>query len=582
MTAAYLLRRRRLSGRQTFAIAVAGALFALVAGKAAWLSLGPGEEARPKVVRKAHIPRPDIVDRNGTLLAADIPFASIFAEPYRMIDVDEAVDKLTRVLPGLDPDRLRRQLSDRRRKFVWIRRQVDPDLEQKVLDLGIPGVRVMKEKRRVYPMGRLTAHVVGFVNIDSKGLAGIERFLDGEGALYTASLLKESGNEASPAVLSIDVRVQHALRAELERAMERYKAIGAGGLVMDVRTGEVLALVSLPDFNPNSRDRREALRKDRLNRMTAGVFELGSVIKAVTFAMALEAGTATLEKSYDARFPLQIGRQRIRDYHAQRRWLTVPEIFIHSSNIGTAKMALEVGLERHRAFLQKVGLFSRLKTELPEAARPLLPKRWTTVTSATASFGHGFAVQPLQGAAVIAALVNGGVMIPPTFLKRDPEAAQALDRRIISEATSRKMRYLFRLNAIKGTARRAAAPGWRVGGKTGTAEKVINGRYSKDHRLTSFIGAFPMDDPKYLVLVMLDDPRPTPETKGFATSGWNAVPTAGRVVARIAPILGVQPRLDTPEAKEELKRWRKINPDWALPLKAARAGRAGAGAEAAR
>ncbi len=553
-------RNGALDGRMKLVVAGFAGLFVLVAGKAAYLTLADGGKgAKPAVVRKEHIPRPDIVDRNGILLAGDMPFASVFAEPYRMIDVDEAVEGLLSVAPQLDAKKLRRQLANRKRKFVWIMRQVRPEMEEKILDLGIPGVRVMKEKRRVYPMGRMLAHVVGYSNIDSKGLTGIERFLDKAGALYTASLANPDGQGAAPAVLSIDVRVQHALRAELAKAMKKFKALGAGGLVMNIHTGEILALVSLPDFNPNSRDRSEALDKSRLNRMTSGVYELGSVIKSVTFAMALDAGTATLEKKYDARFPLRVGRNVIHDFHAQRRWLSVPEVFTHSSNIGTARMALEVGLKKHKAFLEKVGLFERLRTELPESARPLLPRHWSTIASVTASFGHGFAVQPLQGLAVIAGLINGGVMIPPTFLKRDMKTAHALGTRVISEATSRKMRYLFRLNAIKGTARRAAAPGWRVGGKTGTAEKVINGKYNKDHRLTTFIGAFPMDAPKYALLVMLDDPRPIPETHGYATSGWNAVPVAGLVVARIAPLLGIAPKLDTEEARAELARWRKLH-----------------------
>ncbi len=553
-------RNGALDGRMKLVVAGFAGLFVLVAGKAAYLTLADGgKDTKPAVVRKEHIPRPDIVDRNGILLAGDMPFASVFAEPYRMIDVDEAVEGLLSVAPQLDAKKLRRQLANRKRKFVWIMRQVRPEMEEKILDLGIPGVRVMKEKRRVYPMGRMLAHVVGYSNIDSKGLTGIERFLDKAGALYTASLANPDGQGAAPAVLSIDVRVQHALRAELAKAMKKFKALGAGGLVMNIHTGEILALVSLPDFNPNSRDRSEALDKSRLNRMTSGVYELGSVIKSVTFAMALDEGTATLEKKYDARFPLRVGRNVIHDFHAQRRWLSVPEVFTHSSNIGTARMALEVGLKKHKAFLEKVGLFERLRTELPESARPLLPRHWSTIASVTASFGHGFAVQPLQGLAVIAGLINGGVMIPPTFLKRDMKTAHALGTRVISEATSRKMRYLFRLNAIKGTARRAAAPGWRVGGKTGTAEKVINGKYNKDHRLTTFIGAFPMDAPKYALLVMLDDPRPIPETHGYATSGWNAVPVAGLVVARIAPLLGIAPKLDTEEARAELARWRKLH-----------------------
>jgi len=553
-------RRSRRNGRMTLMVLIFAGIFALVSLKAAWLTLSDdGARRKASVVRKDRIPRPDIVDRNGVLLAADMPFASIFAEPYRMIDPVEAVEQLKTVFPDLNEARLLRQFSNRRLKFVWVKRQVRPEVEARVLALGIPGIRVMKDKRRVYPMGPLTSHVVGYANIDSKGLTGIERYLDTSGALFTASLARPDGRSAQPAMLSIDVRVQHALRDELERAMRKFRAIGAGGLVMDVHSGEILALVSLPDFNPNAPVKTGAQKKDRLNRMTAGVYELGSVIKAVTFAMALDLGTATLDKKYDARHTLRIGRAKIHDYHAQNRWLSVPEIFIHSSNIGTARMALEVGLERHKAFLEKVGLRRRLRTELPESARPLLPRRWTTITSVTASFGHGFAVQPLQGAAVIAALVNGGVLVPPTFLKRDAETAKAMGRRVISEETSRKMRYLFRLNAIKGTARRAAAPGWRVGGKTGTAEKVIDGKYSKDHRLTSFMGAFPMDDPKYVVLVMLDDPQPLPETHGYATSGWNAVPVAGNVIARVAPLLGVPPRLDDEVAKEELARWRRLH-----------------------
>ena len=543
--------------RVRFVLGLFAVLYVAVALKAAWLMLLQDEPRRKVVVHKQSIPRPDIVDRRGNVLAADVPRASIFAEPYRMANVDQALMALMSVLPDLDVEKLRKRLSDKRRKFVWVARKVPREVESRIVALDIPGIRVMKEKKRVYPMGRLTAHVIGFTNIDRRGLSGIERWLDTGGRLFMASRAK-AGDEALPVQLSLDVRVQEAVRAELEAAKEKFKAIGAGGLVMDVNTGEVLALVSLPDFDPNDPNRKEALAKDRLNRMTAGVFELGSVIKAVTFAMALENGTAWLEKKYDARFPLKIGRAKIRDYHAQRRWLSVPEIFIYSSNIGTARMALEVGLQKHWAFLQKVGLTERLRTELPESAKPLLPRRWSTITSVTASFGHGFAVQPLQGAAVAAALINGGHLITPTFLKRDRETALAMSKRVISETTSRKMRYLFRLNAIEGTAKRAAAPGYRVGGKTGTAEKVINGRYSEDHRLTTFIGAFPMDDPKYLVLVMLDDPKPLPETHGFATSGWNAVPTAGKIIARIGPLLGVAPKLDTEEARKELIRWRRL------------------------
>jgi cell division protein FtsI (penicillin-binding protein 3) len=271
----------------------------------------------------------------------------------------------------------------------------------------------------------------------------------------------------------------------------------------------------------------------------------------VTFAMAFDYGTATLESSYDARFPLVIGSARISDFHAQRRVLTVPEVFTNSSNIGTAKMALDVGLERHQEFLRRVGLFDKLQTELPESARPLLPRRWSRLATATAAFGHGFAVQPLQGAAVVAGLLNGGHLMTPTFLKRSEEVALASAQTIVKPQSSEMLRYLFRLNAIEGSASKADVIGYRVGGKTGTAEKVVDGRYSKEKRLASFIGAFPMDNPRYLILVMLDEPKATPETYGFATAGWNAVPTAGKIIERIAPMLGVEP-VFTPEDVEKL------------------------------
>jgi cell division protein FtsI (penicillin-binding protein 3) len=349
-----------------------------------------------------------------------------------------------------------------------------------------------------------------------------------------------------PAALSIDVRVQHAVADEVTHAMGQFRAEAGAGLVLDVNTGEVIAAVSLPDFNPN--DPKEAQDKSRANRFSGGVFELGSSVKTVTFAMALDTGVTDLTKSYDCRTPLQAGRSQIDDYHATRRILTVPEIFTHSSNIGTAKMALDVGIEGHQAFLKKLGLLERLRTELPEAAEPLFPRRWSRVNTMTASFGHGLSIQPLQLASAVAAFVNGGRLVDPTFLKREADGAGIVSRRVISEATSRQMRYLLELNVKEGTATKASVLGYRIGGKTGSAEKVIDGRYSGDHRLTTFVGAFPMDEPQYVVVVMLDEPQPTPETYGFATAGWNAVPTAGKIVQRIAPLLGVRPKLSPGDA----------------------------------
>ena len=507
-----------------------------------------------KLAREAPLPRPDIIDRNGVLLATDIAVASLYADPRKIIDIDEAVELLTATLPDLDARALRQKLSQPNRAFAWLKRQVTPEERDAVYNLGIPGVGFVNERRRVYPQGRLSSHVVGYVDLDTKGIAGIEKFLDGQGAIYTASLADPSEHKTEPAQMSIDIRVQAALIEELSQAIAKFRAIAGGGIVMDITTGEVLALASLPDFNPN--DENKSFSKDQMNKMTSGVFELGSVIKAVTFAMAFDYGTATLESRYDARFPLVIGNARINDYHAKRAILSVPDIFVNSSNIGTARMALDVGLENHQEFLRRVGLFDRLVTELPESARPLLPKRWSKLATATAAFGHGFAVQPLQGAAVVAGLLNGGYLMTPTFLRRSPEEAMAMAKQIVKPTTSETMRYLFRLNAAEGTASKADVIGYRVGGKTGTAEKVVNGRYSKEKRLTSFIGAFPMDAPKYLVLVMLDEPKPTPETYGFATSGWNAVPAAAKIIERIAPMLGVEPRF-TAEDLEKLEKQKK-------------------------
>jgi cell division protein FtsI (penicillin-binding protein 3) len=519
---------------------------AVIAGRLADLSLQSGwfyyPTARP--VADYRTPRPDIVDRNGVLLASDVRLASLFADPRKIIDVDEAVELLTAVVPELDARELRRRLT-RDRAFVWLKRHISPALRAEIHNLGIPGLGFRSETRRVYPHRRLAAHVVGFVDVDSRGLAGVERYLDDSGALYAASLADPVHRSSFPATLSIDTRVQHAIDVELTKAIEHFKAIGGAGLVLDIHTGEVIALSSLPDFNPN--DPTEAQLPNRLNQITGGAYELGSVVKAITFAMAFDTGTTDLSGRYDARGPLVFGRQRINDYRGKNRVLTVPEIFLYSSNIGTARMALDVGTEGHQAFLRRMGLFDRLTTEIPEAAAPILPARWSKIATATAAFGHGFAVQPLQGASVVAALLNGGKLIPPTVLKRDRDTAEGLAVQVVKPETSEKMRYLFRLNATDGTAAKAEVAGYRVGGKTGTAQKVVNGRYSQDKRLNAFIGGFPMDQPRYLLMVLLDEPKPVPGTHGFATSGWNAVPTAGKIIARIAPLLGVEPRFTEEE-----------------------------------
>jgi cell division protein FtsI (penicillin-binding protein 3) len=490
--------------------------------------------------------RPDILDRNGEILATDIKAASLFAEPRRIIDVDEAIELLSAVLPDLDTTEVRERLASKK-GFVWLKREITAKQQEQIHRLGIPGVGFLRENKRAYPNGPVVPHLLGHVNIDNQGIAGIERWLDKTGLadLHLAGFATD--RQQKPVQLAVDLRVQHALRDELMAARDKFKAKAAAGTVTDVRTGEVLAMVSVPDYDPNNP--KEANDPTRINRLTTGVFEMGSTFKALTIAMGLDSGKYTLNSMLDARASLRYGRFNISDYHAQRRVLSLPEVFTYSSNIGTAKVALGMGVEHHKWFLKKMGQLDRLTTELPESAMPIVPKRWGELNTITIAFGHGLSVAPLQAISGIGALMNGGMLIPPTFIKRSEEEAQALGVRVIKPETSNKMRYLMRLNAEKGTASKADIKGYYVGGKTGTSEKVVGGRYSKTKLLNSFTAVMPSDQPRYLVLIMIDEPQPLPETHGYATSGWNAAPTAGKVIARIAPLLGLEPRLDLPPAE---------------------------------
>ena len=493
--------------------------------------------------------RPDILDRNGQIIATDVKTPSLFAEPRKIIDVDEAVELLTAVLPDLDVNEVRERLSSKR-GFVWLKREITPSQQREIHRLGIPGVGFLTENKRVYPNGPIVSHEIGYVNIDNQGIAGIEKWLDGQGlaALHMAGLATDQLQR--PVNLAVDLRAQYALREELAAARNKFKAKAAAGVIADVNTGEVIAMVSEPDFDPNNP--RIANDPDHLNRLTTGVYEMGSTFKLLTLAMALDSGRISLSSSFDARVPLRYGKFEINDFHAQRRVLTVPEIFTYSSNIGTARMALSLGVEYHKAFLRKLGQLDRLRTELPESAEPLVPKHWGELNTVTIAFGHGLSVAPLQAVMGISALVNGGKLIPPTFLKRDQAEADRLAKRVIKPETAEKMRYLMRLNVEKGTATRANVMGYYVGGKTGTSEKVVGGRYSKTKVLTSFTAILPADKPRYLLLIMLDEPQGLPETHGFSTSGWNAVPVGAKVIERVAPLLDIRPRFDLPKADQLL------------------------------
>ncbi|MCA8909314.1 MAG: penicillin-binding protein 2, partial [Rhodospirillaceae bacterium] len=469
--------------------------------------------------------RADILDRNGVILATSVPIASLFADASLIGDADQVVDLLAPIIPDLNQERARRLLATDRR-FVWVHRRLTPSQQERINRLGIPGLEFGTEQRRIYPLGSLMAHVLGATDIDGHGIAGIERSMDDE-------LLG-----GAPVRLTIDVRLQEILRQELAAAIDEFSAIGGAGVVMDVRSGELLALSSLPDYDPD--EIADADADALFNRATLGIYEMGSTFKIFTTAMALDSGTTTIAGTFDATHPIQVGRFTINDFHAQARWLTVPEIFRYSSNIGSVRMALAVGTERQQAYLRALGLLDPAPLELPEVGAPLVPSPWREINTMTISFGHGLAVSPVQLANAVSTVVNGGIRHPATLVPRDP-ASLAGDERVISEATSDLMRRLLRLVVTDGTGRNADAEGYLVGGKTGTAEKPSGGGYNTHALISSFVAAFPMNDPRYVVFIMLDEPHGTEATYGYATGGWVAAPTVRRVIERMGPLYGIAP-----------------------------------------
>ncbi|MBT6910350.1 MAG: penicillin-binding protein 2, partial [Rhodospirillaceae bacterium] len=473
--------------------------------------------------------RADVVDRNGVLLATNLLTASLYADARVVPDVAVAARRLVAVLPELSPSAVHERLSSGR-AFVWLKRNLTPTQQAAVNDLGIPGLYFRAEQRRLYPHGALEAHVLGFTDVDGNGIAGIEKYFDQD--------MRDRGPEGQSLQLSLDVRVQHVLRDELTAAMRRFRATGAAGLVMNANTGEILGLTSLPDFDPNHPSAAPALA--RFNRATKGVYELGSVFKVLTVAMALDSGVTKIRGGYDATKPIRVARFTIRDSHAKGRWLSVPEILIYSSNIGAAKMALDLGRDGQRKYLDRFGLLHRPSLELPEVGTPITPARWGEISTMTASYGHGLAVSPVQFASAFAATVNGGVLMPATLIKRKP-GERPVGVQVVSERTSNQLRRLLRAVVEKGTGRKASAPGYLVGGKTGTAEKAGAGGYRRKALISSFVAAFPMTAPEYVVYLLLDEPQGDGETHGYATAGWTAAPLTSRVVGRIAPILGVRP-----------------------------------------
>ena len=475
--------------------------------------------------------RADIVDRNGVLLATTLETPSLYADPKELaaanVDAHVAARQLVHVLPDLKVDEVYAKLTSPR-GFVWLKRQLTPRQEYEVNRLGIPGLQFEDEAKRVYPKGNLTADVVGFVGLDNKGFAGVERGMD--------SVLR---GRNTPLELSIDVRLQYILHDALAQQVSAFTATGGAGIIMDVRTGEILAMVSLPDFDPN--DPGKATPDQLFDRATLGTYEMGSVFKIFNTAIALDTHASTMTSSYDATNPIRIGGFTIHDDHAQRRWLTVPEIFMYSSNIGSAKMALDIGTDRQREYLKRFGLLSEPKGfQMRELGVPLYPANWKPINTMTIAFGQGMSVSELQLATGAAAVIDGGVMHQATLLKH-PAGYPVAGERVVSPATSEDMRRLLRLVVKRGTGKFSEAPGYVVGGKTGTAEKVSGKRYAIHSLFSSFLGVFPMNDPRYLVLISVDEPHGNAKSFGYATGGWVAAPAVKQVVERMAPLVGIPP-----------------------------------------
>ena len=535
------------------AVALAvGLLFASIGGQMLRLAFAGRADMRlqsAEPIARVHA-RPDIVDRRGRIIATDIEASSLYADPALLLDLDDVVEKLVATLQGLDAGDLRRALSDRTRRFAWIRRGLVPLDAQRVHELGLPGLAFRREPKRVYPSGALTGHIVGHVNIDNRGQAGIERHIDE--TLGVEAVLGMAPSRHKTVRLSLDLGVQHSVGEELRLAMARYSAKAATGLVLDIRSGEVLAAVSLPAIDPNRPG--EVLDPARPDRVQGGVFELGSIFKMLTIGMALETGRATLDTTYDVTQPIEIGRFSIKDLHPAGAPLSLRDIFLHSSNVGAGLMALDAGAERQRAFLADLGLTGAIRTEAGPVAAPLVPHRWDRTETVTIAYGHGLAVAPMQFAAAAAALLNGGRRTRPTFLavEAPDNRAQPASEQVVSAATSAAIREIMRLNVTApiGTGRRADVDGYRVGGKTGTAEMPGERGYQRRSVIASFVAALPMDEPRYLTLVSLFEPQPNAETRGAITAAVNAAPVTGRIITRIAPILGILPRrLDAVDSK---------------------------------
>ena len=500
----------------------------VIAGRIVWMNIASVEAAAPGATIAT---RADLVDRNGSVLARTIEAHSIGVHPNRLLGKPELLaPQLARLMPERSEAQYLAILKSGK-SFTYLRRRAMPELVAAVNALGEPGMAYAREPERLYPQTTLAAHVIGYTDFDGNGVMGMERVLNDQ--------LSNPLGKGKPVALSIDSRVQAAMESELSAAMTDLRAIGATGLVLDVDTGEVISMVSLPLFNPNKSGQADA--ESLRNNVTQSVYELGSTFKPLTVADAIDSGSITnLARRYDATAPIQVGKYKIRDDHPSHRWLNTPETLVHSSNIGTARIADELGSERVQIFYRKLGFGEPPHIELRERGRTLWPTSWGRVTNMTVAYGHGIAVTPLHLASAYAAIINGGVWRPATLLKVAPGKA-AKGRRIVSPKTSDIMRKMLRLIVTEGTGKKANVPGFRIGGKTGTAEKPGVGGYSKTINVSTFAAVFPMDKPRYVVIAMLDSPKGSAASSGQTTAAYTAAPVVAKVIARTGPMLGIYP-----------------------------------------
>ena len=540
--------RRRAEGRLLVLAVVFFCAFGLVGGRMALLAQSePGEPRTSVAGARILAQRADITDREGRILATNFDTNSLYAQPEDMIDPEHAAEKLVEIFPDLDRDRLIRDFTGDR-KFLWIRKTISPEQLQAVHDIGEPGLLFGPREMRLYPNGRLAAHVLGGASFGREGVhaaevvgvAGIERYLDDQ--------LRDPARAHEPLTLSLDLSVQAAMEQVLKGGMKIMNAKGAAGILMEARTGEVVAMASLPDFDPNNRPALPTSGNPDdsplFNRAVQGVYELGSVFKVFAIAQALELKIATPETMINTETPLTWGRFRIRDFRNYGPELSLAKVIVKSSNVGTARIAMEIGATRQRAFLDSLGFMEASPLEITEASgsNPLLPKNWSEISTMTISYGHGLSTSPMHLAAAYATIANGGRRVVPTLLH---DAANAPGARVVSEATARSVRKMLRRVVTEGTASLGEVEGYAVGGKTGTADKPKpTGGYYDDKVIATFASIFPADDPKYVLVVTLDEPVETSAETPRRTAGWTAVPVAAEMIRRVAPLLGLRPAIE--------------------------------------